>query len=74
MLTFPHHPPTIKMSAEYEGGELFALEGMSAAYNEGKREIFQRPFPTTCVFSCEVYVSDLAEWNGLKMSMKRQNA
>ena len=50
MLTFPHHLPTIEMSAEYEGGELIALEGMSAAYNEGKREISTPVFDNLCVF------------------------
>ena len=51
------------MSAEYEGGELIALEGMSAAYNEGKREILTPTFNNLCVFMRGIRIGlGRAEW------------
>ena len=50
MLTFPSRPLTIKMSATYEDGRLFALEGMSKARNEGKAKISPSVPNNLCVF------------------------
>jgi len=63
MLTFPHHLPTIEMSADYQGGELLALEDMSAAYDEGKREVSTPVFDNLCVFMRGIRIGlGRAEW------------
>jgi hypothetical protein len=50
MLTFPSRPLTSTMSATYESGKLFALEGISVARNEGKTENLAPLSNNLCVF------------------------